>query len=47
MLTNAQDFFYPAPHLVWAPGLFIWTTVLALYLVADGVRDALEPTLRD
>ena len=47
MLTNAQDFFYQAPHLVWVPGFFIWTTVLALYLVADGVRDALDPTLRD
>ena len=47
MLTNSQNFFYKAPHLVWVPGFFIWTTVLALYLVADGFRDALDPTLKD
>lgn len=46
MLTNAQSFFTKAPHLVWVPGFFIWTTVLALYLLADGLRDALDPTLK-
>ena len=35
-----------ALHLILAPGLLITLTVLALYLISDGLRDALDPTLR-
>jgi len=46
MLSSAQRYFSNGIWLVLAPGLFIWSTVQALYLVADGLRDALDPRLR-
>ncbi len=46
MLSNAQRYFSSGVWLVVAPGVFIFSTVLALYLVADGLRDALDPRLR-
>jgi peptide/nickel transport system permease protein len=46
MLSNAQRFLSSALWLVVAPGACIFSTVLALYLVADGLRDALDPRLR-
>jgi peptide/nickel transport system permease protein len=46
MLSNAQRFLSSALWLVVAPGVCIFSTVLALYLVADGLRDALDPRLR-
>lgn len=45
MLTNAQTFFTKGPHLVVFPGLLITLTVLCLYVIGDGVRDAFDPTL--
>ncbi|MCA9912930.1 MAG: ABC transporter permease [Anaerolineae bacterium] len=50
MLTDAQQFMSrqpPAPHLVIIPGLLIATTVLCLYLIGDGLRDALDPTAQE
>jgi peptide/nickel transport system permease protein len=47
MLSRSQDFFRKAPHLVIAPGLLISFIVLALYVVGDGLRDALDPTVTD
>lgn len=43
MLTNSQDYFTNAPHLVIWPGLAITVTVLCFYLLGDGLRDALDP----
>jgi ABC-type dipeptide/oligopeptide/nickel transport system permease subunit len=34
------------PHLIMFPGLFIAITVLAINLMGDGLRDALDPKLR-
>ncbi len=47
MLTNAQTFFTKGPYLVIAPGLLISITVLCLYIIGDGLRDAFDPTLKD
>lgn len=47
MLTNAQQYFRRAPHLVVMPGLLITITVLCLYVIGDGLRDALDPTTSD
>lgn len=47
MLSESQAFFRKAPHLVVAPGLLISITVLCLYTIGDGLRDALDPTSRD
>lgn len=46
MLTNAQSFYYKGPHLILFPGLAISVTVLCLFLIGDGLRDALDPRLR-
>lgn len=43
MLSNSQTFFKSAPHLVIFPGLLIMVTVLCLYMIGDGLRDAFDP----
>jgi len=43
MLTNAQTFFTKGVHLVWLPGVLIVITVLCLFLIGDGLRDAFDP----
>jgi peptide/nickel transport system permease protein len=47
MLSNAQSFFKTGAHLVIFPGLLIVITVLCLYVIGDGLRDALDPTLNN
>jgi peptide/nickel transport system permease protein len=47
MLTNSQSFFTKGVHLVIAPGLLIFITVLCLYVIGDGVRDAFDPTAKE
>jgi peptide/nickel transport system permease protein len=46
MITNASTFLYKGPHLIYGPGIAIGLTVLCLYLIGDGMRDALDPRLR-
>jgi peptide/nickel transport system permease protein len=46
MLSNSQSYFIRAPWLVVAPGTMIFLTVLCLYLIGDGLRDALDPRLK-
>lgn len=46
MLSNAQSYFHLGTHLVIYPGLLITVTVLCLYLLGDGLRDALDPRLK-
>lgn len=43
MLTGAQNFIRQAPHMSILPGLLITITVLSLYLIGDGLRDAFDP----
>ncbi len=47
MLTGAQGFFNKGIHLVIFPGLLIFITVLCLYLIGDGLRDAFDPTAKN
>lgn len=47
MLSSARDFMRRAPHLVIFPGLAIALTVLSLNLMGDGLRDALDPKLKN
>ena len=47
MLTNAQQYLYSAPNLIVIPGFFIFVTVLAGNLMGNGLRDALDPRLRE
>ncbi|HLZ48361.1 MAG TPA: ABC transporter permease [Candidatus Limnocylindria bacterium] len=46
MLTKATQFVSHGPWLIYPPGLLIFVTVLCLYLIGDGLRDALDPRLR-
>jgi peptide/nickel transport system permease protein len=46
MLTNGRAFLLNAPWAMIFPGLAIFLTTLAFNLVGDGVRDALDPSLR-
>jgi peptide/nickel transport system permease protein len=46
MLTNGASYFVRAWWLVISPGVMIFLTVLCLYLIGDGLRDALDPRLK-
>jgi len=45
MLSGSQEQFRAAPWLVYPPGAMIFLAVLAVYLVADALRDAFDPRL--
>jgi len=47
MLTNSRQYLYRAPFLIVIPGIFIFITVLAANLMGNGLRDALDPRLRE
>ncbi len=47
MLSAARGFLRDYPHELIFPGLFIMITVLALNLLGDGLRDALDPKLKN
>jgi len=46
MLADAQTMVSLAPHLALIPGLAIVLTVLGLNLMGDGLRDLLDPRIR-
>jgi dipeptide transport system permease protein len=46
MLANAREFIQRAPWVVTYPGVCILVTVLAINLIGDGLRDALDPKLK-
>lgn len=47
MLQNAQQYLWSAPLLAAYPGLMILFTVLSYNFLGDGLRDALDPSLRN
>lgn len=46
MLASGRSAIRDAPYVVVIPGLFIMITILALNLLGDGLRDALDPKLK-
>lgn len=46
MLSNSLSYTTKAPWLVFFPGLAISLTVLSVFLLADGLRDAMDPRLQ-
>lgn len=46
MLGSGRGYLFNAPHLVYFPGIAITLTVMAFNLLGDGLRDALDPRLR-
>jgi len=47
MLSGSQLYITGAPWMVYAPALAFFVTVLCVYLIADGLRDAFDPRLRE
>lgn len=46
MLGSERNQVFTAPHLVFFPGLAIMITVLSFNLLGDGLRDAIDPRLK-
>ena len=46
MLSGSRAYIRDYPHMVLFPGLVIMITVLALNMLGDGLRDALDPKLK-
>ena len=47
MLSTGRDFLRDAPRVCIFPGLAIMAAVFSMNLVGDGLRDALDPKLKD
>jgi peptide/nickel transport system permease protein len=47
MLSDAKEFLRLAPHMMFFPGIAIVLTAFSINLMGDGLRDALDPKLRD
>ena len=47
MLSNARSYMITAPHVATMPGLAIMLVVLGFNLLGDGLRDALDPRLKE
>ncbi len=46
MLADSREFIRSDPWIVTLPGLAILITVIAINLMGDGLRDALDPKMR-
>ncbi|MGI6585907.1 MAG: ABC transporter permease [Gracilibacteraceae bacterium] len=47
MLSEAREYMRDYPHLVLIPGIAIAISVFSINLIGDGLRDALDPRLRN
>ncbi|MDE7218455.1 MAG: ABC transporter permease [Oscillospiraceae bacterium] len=47
MLSTARQFIRQCPYMSIFPGVCIMITVFALNVVGDGIRDAIDPRLKD
>jgi len=47
MLADGRNYIREFPHLITFPGIFIALTVVSLNLLGDGLRDALDPKMRN
>jgi peptide/nickel transport system permease protein len=47
MLANGRTYIMVAPHVATFPGLAILLVVIGFNLLGDGLRDALDPRLKD
>jgi len=46
MIADGRGFIVLAPHVSTIPGLALMLTVVGLNLFGDGLRDTLDPRLR-
>jgi peptide/nickel transport system permease protein len=47
MLSDAKEYLRIAPHMMFFPGIAIILTAFSINLMGDGLRDTLDPKLRD
>ena len=47
MVADGQSLIFDAPHVPFFPGLILSLTVLSVNLIGDGLRDHLDPRLRN
>lgn len=47
MLASAKTYIWSYPHLITIPGICIVLAALSITLIGDGLRDALDPKLKD
>ena len=47
MLSEARQYMTTSPYMLYFPGIAIVLTALSLNLIGDGLRDALDPKLKD
>ena len=47
MLSNSRAYMITAPHVATVPGLAIMLVVLGFNVLGDGLRDSLDPRLRE
>ena len=47
MLNDAREYFRAAPYLMIFPGIAILLTVVSINMIGDGLRDALDPKLKN
>ena len=47
MLADGRNYIRDFPHLVMFPGIAIMLAVLSLNMLGDGLRDALDPRLKN
>jgi len=47
LVSEGRIYLQRAPHMAIMPSLFIFATVLALNLLGDGMRDVLDPRLKN
>jgi ABC-type dipeptide/oligopeptide/nickel transport system permease subunit len=45
MLGEARNYIFSHSYMVTFPGLIIFVAIIALNLLGDGLRDALDPRL--
>lgn len=47
IITEAKSVMRMFPHMIWIPGLCIMGASLSINLIGDGLRDALDPRLKN
>lgn len=47
LLSDARQYMFNAPYLLYFPGVFIVLAALSFNLAGDGLRDALDPKLKN
>ena len=47
ILSDAESYMLDAPNLMFIPGLAIVISAMSITLIGDGLRDALDPRLKD